>query len=107
MGLDGIFLGQQSRVEKVHAANNGRDGIQGSQGSTISGNTAYQNGGDGIFAGTGSTVSGNTVRSNGGYGLNLIDAAYRGNTISDNTIGTVNGGVNAGGNVCNGSLTCP
>ncbi len=60
----------------------------------------------------GANVWGNTVRENGGYGILLrVNAAYRGNVISDNTTGTVflEGGsaVNAGGNVCNGSLTCP
>ena len=41
-------------------------------------------------------------------GLSLDSAtAYRENVITSNTLGTVNGGVNAGGNVCNGSLTCP
>jgi len=45
---------------------------------------------------------------NGGFGLTLsLNAAYRENVITDNTAGTVSGGLNAGGNICNGSLTCP
>jgi parallel beta-helix repeat protein len=63
---------------------------------------------DGIKAVQGSTVSGNTVRENGEHGLDMSsDTAYRGNTISDNTDGTAKLGINAGGNVCDGSLTCP
>ncbi len=132
MGLTGVLLGDQAEVSKVRvrwnrldgirtndgstvtgntAYQNGRDGIDASAGTTISGNTAYLNGGDGIQAGSGSTVQLNTVRSNGEYGLNLAsDAGYRENVITGTvtaTTGTVAGGVNAGGNVCNGSLTCP
>jgi parallel beta-helix repeat protein len=77
-------------------------------GSTVSDNTAYQNGSHGIQAEGGSTVQGNTMRQNNGYGLLVfVDVGYRGNVISSNTSGTVTGGFNAGGNVCNGSLTCP
>ena len=75
------------------------------------GRSASFNGDDGIVAVSGSSVQRNTVRSNGGYGLNLgSDAAYRENVITGTvtaTTGTVLGGVDAGGNVCNGSLTCP
>ena len=53
-------------------------------------------------------TSGNTVSGNGGFGLSLHSTAgYRDNVITDNATGTVEGGVNAGGNVCDGSLTCP
>ena len=56
----------------------------------------------------GSTVQENTVRLNTGFGLTLgLSSGYRGNVINGNTAGTVAGGVNAGGNICNGSLTCP
>jgi hypothetical protein len=44
---------------------------------------------------------------NANYGLGLLfGAAYRDNVMLNNTTGAVSGGVNAGGNVCNGSL-CP
>ncbi len=103
-------------------------GIRTGIGSTVSGNTVYgstlrgiltddrctvmdntstENGGFGIVAGNSSTVQGNTVGLNGSAGLFLgSTTAYRGNTIDSNGL-TVTGGVNAGGNVCNGSLTCP
>jgi hypothetical protein len=45
---------------------------------------------------------------NTAWGLNLTaGAGYSDNVISSNAGGTVSGGVNAGGNVCNGSTTCP
>ena len=82
-------------------------------GSTVSGNTANNNGSDGISANRGATVQRNTVRLNGGFGLNLSPniigplAAYRENVVDLNLSGTVLGGVDAGANVCNGTLTCP
>jgi len=68
--------------------------------------------GDGISALTACTIQGNTVLGNGGWQLDIasIANAYRENTISTyltTALGTVNGGTNAGDNVCNGSLTCP
>lgn len=87
---------------------NGEDGITAGEGSTVSGNTSFQNAGDGIEAGPGSTAAGNTVRANGGFGLRLGQgSAYRDNTITGNGGGTVEGGVQVGGNVCNGSGLCP
>ena len=48
------------------------------------------------------------MRWSTGWGLSLgIDTAYRDNTVTNNTAGTVTGGVNAGGNVCDGGTTCP
>ena len=122
-GLQGIFVFMGSTVSGNTSLENGNAGIYADQGSTVSGNTSFSNEGDGIFAESGSTVSGNTSSSNGGdgifarngcldlhntvrgntgVGLNLAgDAAYRENVITGNTDGTVSGGVNAGGNVCN------
>ncbi len=107
-GIAGICAKAGSTVSGNAAYQNGSDGIDGSSGSTILGNTANENGGDGISASSGSTVLGNTVRLNTGFGLNLVSpSGYRENVISNNTAGTVFGGVNAGNNVCNGLLTCP
>jgi hypothetical protein len=52
------------------------------------------------------------VPRNAGWGIHLLDSksAYLDNAITiqaEPASGTVTGGVNAGGNVCNGSLTCP
>ena len=110
-GSTGIAAGDSSTVSGNTAYQNGLDGISAIDGATVSGNTANQNGRHGIFAGGGSTVQSNTVRLNGFYGLNLVGSAgYRENVITGTvtaTTGTVLSGVNAGGNVCNGSLTCP
>ena len=80
----------------------------------VAGNTVYGNGSTGIEADAGSLISENSIRGNGGIGLDLTNgqggsdaSSYRGNAISGNAGGTVSGGVNAGGNVCNGSTTCP
>ena len=107
-GSAGIRPGSGSTVSGNTANDNGDFGIFAGSGSTVSGNTAIDNVGGGIFASSGSTIQRNTVDSNGGFGLFLkLTAGYRENVITDNTLGTVSGGVNAGGNVCNGSLTCP
>lgn len=84
------------------------DGILTGAVSTVSGNTAYFNAFDGIDAGSGSTVQRNTTRLNSGVGLKLgSGAAYRENVITNNTTGTVDGGVNMLSNSCNGATSCP
>ena len=105
----GIQVGGGSTVSGNIVSQNGGIGIITAAGSTVSGNTAHVNGGDGIFASSGSTVSGNTVSRNTGFGLRFLDdtGSYRANTIDGKAAGTVSLGLNAGGNVCNGTLTCP
>jgi hypothetical protein len=111
---DGVHAGPASSISENAIYQSGDDGIQtDGPGCTISGNTIYQSGSDGIESDGGSTVEGNTVAARTGYGLNfsnftLSGSSYRENTITVTGTGTVNGAaVNAGGNVCNGSLTCP
>lgn len=105
--LDGIRVGGGSIVSGCTVYQNGDRGIVADAGSTLSGNTVYQNGSHGIAAFSGSTVQHNTARQNGGFGLALSSSsAYRENVISNNTTGAATG-VDAGGNVCNGSTTCP
>jgi len=71
---------------------------------TPSSTKVVKNGGNGILVGAGSSVQRSISRGNtGGEGLNLDALA----TFREVTTGTLNGGINAGGNVCNGSLTCP
>jgi len=108
-GARGIEAADGSVISDNTARDNGTLGIRCSSGCTVSGNAAFSNGSHGIVALFGSTVQGNTVTLNGDYGLSLGGASYRENTMETNTLGTVNGfdAVNAGGNVCNGSLTCP
>ena len=130
MGQTGVYLGDQAHVTNVRVRWNRLDGIDTRDGSTVSDNLAYQNGGNGISVSTGSTiqrntsydndengiqsffggssVQNNTVTLNGGYGLILLaNDAYLSNVITDNGSGTVQGGVNVGGNACNGVAACP
>lgn len=130
--VTGIFASSGSNLEGNTAHDNSGNGIAVFSGSTVSGNTAYSNGGngisatissvisdnssyenalDGIQAAEGCTIRGNSVRGNAEWGLDISSAtsAYRENTISTSgtALGTVDGGTDAGGNLCNGSLTCP
>jgi hypothetical protein len=103
--LNGISVGEGSTVTGNTAFGHGEDGINTGNFSTISYNTSIDNVGNGIDAGEGCNVVGNTVAENISYGLFLGDeTAYRGNAITTPNLFTVQGGVNAGGNSCGGSL---
>lgn len=127
--LDGFSVGTGATVSRTASYLNGRHGynmaagitFEGNTswgnsskgvyvvgGATITGNTIYQNGSDGIDASGGSLVAGNVIRDNASsWGLRLdAGSVYRDNVISDNQF-TVNGGINRGGNVCDGTPTCP
>jgi len=107
MPNDGVIGGVNCVIRDLRVFKNGGNGITAS-GCTVSGNTVHSNKGDGIKATSGSHVYRNTVSANFGYGLNLGNAvAYRDNFMSSAGVGNVTGGVNAGGNVCSFSLTCP
>lgn len=104
----GLRVGSSGTVRNCSAHLNTGDGIVVSGGGLVSGNTATANDGDGIQAGAGSNVTGNTASENDLFGLNLTTGVgYSQNVIRNNTGGTVNSGVSAGGNVCDGSATCP
>ncbi len=79
----GILLtGNNNRVERCIAADNGSYGIYTGYGSTVTDNLAYNNQGGGVSAGNGSTITGNTVYNNQGtYGLR----GGPGSTITGNT----------------------
>lgn len=117
---NGIRTSGSSLISSNIVKWNGEDGIVVGQGSVVSGNVVAFSGSSGIdnSSGSGTAVSGNTLLGNGdsgtGWGIDFgfgSSSAYRDNVITGPvtaTRGTVNGsGVNAGGNVCNGSLTCP
>lgn len=108
-GTNGIEMeGATANVVDNTVGLNGGWGISVNIGATVTGNRIYSNGGTGIHAFNGSTIQSNSVRENVGIGMNLdTSTAFRDNTITGNGGGTVSGGGNAGGNVCNGSLTCP
>jgi parallel beta-helix repeat protein len=101
-GGGGIFASTGSTVSGNTVLVNGGDGISVFDGSTVSGNTVYQNAGDGIETTIGCNVAGNTVRGNGGWGLLLGSlSGFHGNVSTQNALGNVTGGWNAGNNTCN------
>lgn len=103
-GVDGIVVDFGSSVSDSLVYQNGRDGIVADSGSSVSDNTVYDNSGDGIQTGSGCSIQGNTVRGNTGVALRLDpQSAFRDNTLTSNGGGCVLGGVNLGGNSCNGS----
>jgi hypothetical protein len=118
-GFDGISGGSGSLISGNSAYANGNDGILGAEGATIIDNMSQSNGDatnpttdDGIECSIGCTVRGNTVSSNSGYGLTLgVDSVFRQNVVTDNTTGTVTGGIDRGDNYCAGNGTgtdfCP
>ena len=104
-GRHGINSQSGCVLRENSAYQNEESGIAASGGSVASDNAAHQNNGSGI-SGFGSHVQGNTASTNGGFGL-VNSGSYRENTIGNNSMGTVQGGVDAGANVCNGTTTCP
>ena len=104
----GLRAGSSCTVRNSAAHLNTGDGIVAGGACLVSGNTATSNDGDGIQAGAGSNVTGNTAAENDLFGLNLTTGVgYSQNVVRNNTGGTVDGGVSAGGNVCDDSVTCP
>jgi len=108
----GVFLGIRSIARNLRVSQNAGDGIVVNEGSIVSGSSVTGSGTSGILTGPGAIVSNNNVQGNGtsgfGFGLFLgIDTGYHDNVIRSNEEGPVFGGTNGGGNVCNGSLTCP
>jgi Right handed beta helix region len=108
MGGIGIWLGGSSVVSDVRVFSCANSGIIVGAGSTVSDSIANFNRGSGIAVDAGSSVQRSTTYSNTVTGLYVPQASYRDNTVQGNLSGTVGGaGYDAGGNVCDGSLTCP
>ena len=111
---NGIEAGTGSNVLGNTSQGNFGRGIDARFGTRVVGNVVYNNGNgdatdDGIACEDGCTLTDNTARSNDGYGIRINGGgtSYRGNTLSNNSQGTVVGGTDVGGNLCNGSTTCP
>lgn len=109
---EGIVTTFASNVTQNTASGNGGDGIHVSSGSRVSDNTVFENTSDGIQTSVGATVMGNAVYPNTGWGLNLNHGStYGHNAMYSNIAGAVRTdfgtAVNAGGNVCEGTATCP
>ncbi len=128
----GIESGGNSVIRENTLSNNGGAGLTTEGASVVANNTSHFNRGAGVVIGSASTVvanaitqnigdgisassSGNIVRDNsvflnGGYGINFggvgSASAYVNNVLSANTLGSVNGGIQVGSNVCASAL-CP
>jgi hypothetical protein len=126
MGGGGVNVGSNSTVRNMHVNQCGSVGIQSGPSSTIENNTIIGGAGDGISgaglirnnvsdgnAGNGITAAANTAvidneaSGNGGYGIAAQSAdGFGSNVLTNNTKGSVSGGVSMGGNVCDGA-PCP
>lgn len=108
----GIHAGKNSLVADNIVSKNLFDGITTS-GGTIARNTIAENGDRGIvmFNGLGNVLLiSNTIERNGGLGIQLgqnSTGGYRDNVINSNLGGTVFGGKNMGGNLCDQNTVCP
>jgi hypothetical protein len=100
----GIVVGDGGIVRDSTARQNDGDGIVVGQAGLVSDSASTENGGNGIVAAAAATVQRSTSRGNtGGEGL-LLDATA---TYREVTTGTVSGGIDMGGNSCNGTASCP
>lgn len=86
----GIVMGENGRIEKVHATSNSEYGIYGHEGTLVNSNTSYRNG-YGIHS-QGPTT-GNVANYNKFIGINAQSATVSNNTANNNgTIGIVSSG---------------
>jgi hypothetical protein len=112
-GGPGISAFEGSVVQGNTVGRNTADGIVVSTGSLVTDNVASANGQAGISALSSASVQRNVARGNTGAGIYMVPelggtaATYRDNTVVDNAGGTVSGGIDMGGNSCNGAGTCP
>ncbi|HUY17781.1 MAG TPA: hypothetical protein VMV15_01030 [Candidatus Binataceae bacterium] len=121
----GVVVGPDSSVRSMHITSSGPGIVGGSscliEDNTVTGSTSGDgisaagvirsnvsdgNAGNGITAGANSSIMGNEASGNSGVGIAMQSSdGFSNNVINGGT--TVSGGVDAGGNVCNGSATCP
>lgn len=106
----GIYVSIGGTLLGNTVSRNGIDGIRALAPVTVNDNLILNNDGDGVDVSSGSVVKGNAIRGNDGYGLRSgSTSGYAQNVISTfaSSVGTVTGGgVNLGGNLCDGA-PCP
>lgn len=101
LGEGGIAIGNTSR-------DNTGEGLVTNRAATIVNNSFYNNSEDGVRTLQGSLLRGNTARDNGFFGFNLgTGSGYGGNVLTNNTSGSVTGGIQIDGNVCGTNTVCP
>jgi hypothetical protein len=106
-GGNGITLGAHARIENMKVLWNALFGVTTAQGSLVKDSLAAQNG-EGIHTGADCLITGNIVRANTFAGLDIssTNCGYRENIIGCTGPSCVFGGINLGGNICNGGV-CP
>jgi hypothetical protein len=132
-GVLGISVASRSHVSECQVLRNGASGIASTT-SSLRANEIAGNRIAGVSAENGGIVERNVINGNGSYpiktdnfpnsggvlvvdntvtgnadlaSLDATDSYARNNFRGNGSGAQVSGGVNAGGNVCNGSLTCP
>ena len=110
-GANGIVTNGSGVIANNTSNRNWIDGIAAGAASSVVSNVSWQNREDGISGSSGTIVRDNSVFINDGYGLNFggpgAVMGYVNNMISANTLGSVNGGIQLGSNVCGSATTCP
>ncbi len=104
-GGPGIAGGASCLIEDNSVTGNSGDGINTA--GVIRGNVSDGNTGNGVTAGANSSITGNEASGNSGVGIAMQASDGFSNNVINSIGTTVSGGVDAGGNVCNGSATCP
>ena len=94
-GEDGIRVGSTSHVARNRVVSNGRSGINGNASTLVTDNLIHHP--SGTEAALDLSALGGANAS--GYRNNVINGGASG--------GTVVGGIDMGGNLCNGSTSCP
>lgn len=116
-GQDGIAVWSHSIVSRNVSRNNGDIGIEASSGSIIEANTVASNQIGLGLSPTGGLARENVISSNTGFGMTQTTGTggtgyvFRNNVLRGNNRGDANpqtdGGTDAGGNYCGGTLGCP
>lgn len=111
-GLGFAITGQNGTIRDSKVVGSAGAGISTGASSHISGNVVRDTtgvGSHGIAASSRSIVLDNTVTDNAGFGIVMSDttSGYGRNVVNGNATGTVFGGTEIGGNVCDGNATCP
>lgn len=101
----GIAGGASCVIENNSVTGNSGDGINAA--GLIRSNVSDGNSGNGITAGANSSITGNEASGNSGVGIAMQPSDGFSNNVINSAGTTVSGGVDAGGNVCNGSTACP
>ncbi len=109
----GIRVGTACLLQGNAVSSNESYGIDvEGRGTLVIDNIVSGNGSAGILLVQPGSVHENASTNNDGIGISLPAtgsnrAAYRGNVVNGNSVGSVGGGINIGGNSCNGTGGCP